>query len=208
MVEDEVVPAGGDKEHCCPKNFQGSSKSMESVGAAALVTRAWESGNWWVKSVVGNDNSSSRTALTMDLAKHRELHPDKDRAACWPKKWNEKKQREEWVPNKGKLHPDVRGPSCFYCNPTHHWRVIGKHTFKLANKPAQTLVTKADAMRAKRNYGYAHKQSRDKSFEEYKKAMNGTILHHANDHSCCHEDWCPYKAGRKRPEDNKHSVLC
>ena len=74
-------------------------------------------------------------------------------------------------------------------------------------KTGQTDVTKADALRLKRNYGYAHKQFRDKPFDDYRKAMNAALLHLGNDHSDCDGSWCKYKAGTLRKVDNKRSLL-
>lgn len=68
-------------------------------------------------------------------------------------------------------------------------------------------LSQRDALRLKRNYGYAHKQARGKSFQEYQTAIMGALLHHGNDHSCCDASWCDYAAGKKDPKDNKTSVL-
>jgi len=193
------------KQHRCPKNFTGSSKSMESSGAVELVSKAAKSTTHWVEAIVGDDDSTSRAVLRTDLKQYQQDHPHIPKATYWPRK-PDKDGRLKYVPNKGKMHWSLRPPLVFYCNPTHRWRVIGNHLFAL-QKSTTTGVTKADARRLKRNYGYAHKQSRTKSWEEYRKAMDGALLHHGNDHRYCLASWCPFAAGRKHPKDNDRSVL-
>jgi len=191
------------KHHRCPKNFAGSSKSMESKGAVELVERAWRGGKFWVQAIIGDDDSTSRAALTMDLKQYEVDHPNEAKENYWPKEPN-KDGKLVYVKNKGKLHWSVNGPTAFYCDPTHRTRVIGKHMFAMAAQTAKTDVTKADAQRIKRNIGYAHKQFRGKTFEEYKTAMKGALLHLGNDHSCCDASWCPFKSGKKDENDNEN----
>jgi len=192
--DDDQQPAI--KAHRCPKNFIGSSKSMESVGAVELVQRAYRTGKYWVETVVGDDDSTSRSALKIDLRQYQLDHPDVPKDSYWPKRPN-KDGKMVYVPNKGKLHWSVKGPTSFLCDPTHRTRIVGNHMFALAAATAKTDVTKADALRIKRNLGYAHKQARSKLFEEYRTAIRGALLHLGNDHSCCDAEWCAFKAGKK-----------
>jgi len=184
------------REHRCPKNFTGSSKSMESVGAVALVEKAWQGGKFWVETVVGDDDSTSRSALTLDLDRYKQAHPDVPKDSYWPKRMNAK-GKEVPITNKGKLHWETKAPTAFLCDPTHRQRVIGKHMFAMASQTGKTDVTRADALRIKRNVGYAHKQSIGKPYEEYKTAMKGALLHLGNDHSCCDASWCGFRSGKR-----------
>jgi hypothetical protein len=209
---DELLDASG-KDHRCPKNFKGSSKSMEAIGAVQLVTEAFRTGKIWIEKLVGDDDSTSRAALTPNLELYAEAHPGQPKETYWPQKTipaptkaDPNRTREVFCDNKGRLKPDVPPPKSFLCDPTHRVRVIGKALFQLAKKAA-SRVTKTDALRLKRNIGYAHKQARGKSFIEYCAAMLGALLHHGNDHTSCDESWCPYAAGKKDPSENKTSIL-
>jgi len=145
--------------------------------------------------------------LTMDLQQYWIDHPEWPREEYWPK-WIDSKGRSIFIKNTGKLHWSVMPLSVCLCDPTHWVRVLGGHLFGLAAKTAHIGITKADALCLKRNYGYAHKQSRDKPYEEYKMAMDGALRHHGNDHSCCDVSWCDYKAGKKDPANNKWLIKC
>jgi len=52
-----------EKDHRCPMNFDGSSKSMEPRGAVACITALFKTGIAYVLEVVGDDNSSVRVNL-------------------------------------------------------------------------------------------------------------------------------------------------
>jgi len=192
IIDDDRNGDGNDDEsimdHRCQKNFAGS---MESVGAVELVTRAWKGNKYWVQHIVGNDDSTSHVALTTDLKQYGVNHPNKPKESYWPKQPN-KDGRMVFTNNKGKLHWSVRLPQSFLCDPTHQQRVIGKQLYAMVAQMEKMRVTRAEAMRLKRNVGYAHKQSLGKTFDEYKTAMKGALLHHSNEHSCCDPSWCKF----------------
>lgn len=131
----------------------------------------------------------------MDFKKYGEDHPHLRKDDYWPRKPNTADGKKgAFVENKGKLDWQITPPAEFLCDPAHRTRVIGSKLFELAGKSATTMVTRADALRMKRNYGYAHKQARAKSFNEYKIAMESALYHHGNDHQYCDASWCNYKA--------------
>jgi hypothetical protein len=97
-------------------------------------------------------------------------------------------------------------PDEMLADPTHRVRVIAKALFAMAGKECKKHITTADALRLKRNLGYAHKQNRDKPFDEYVKAMWAALYHHFNDHSKC-GSWCPWEpAGKQDPAKNEKGV--
>lgn len=196
------------KDHRCPRNYKGSSKAMESYGAVDLVTQAWHSNTYFVETVVGDDDSTSRAALTINLKQYGDDHPDLDKDDYWPRKPSTPDGKKgAYIDNKGKLDWRITAPTEMLCDPTHRTRVIGSKLFELAARSGSTKVTRADALRMKRNYGYAHKQARDKTFNEYKIAINGALYHHGNDHRYCDPSWCNYAAGKKDPANNKRSII-
>jgi len=167
-----------------------------------LVTRSYNSNEYWVEAIVGDDDSTSCAALTTDLKLYQAAHPDEPKANYWPRNDDGK-----FLPSKGKLHWDVQGPTTFLCDPNHRQRVVGGHIFGMAAQTAKTRVTKADAERLKCNLGYAHKQSVNKPFDEYRKAMKAALLHHGNDHSCCDPAWCAFARGAKDVNENKKYLI-
>jgi len=44
-----------------------------------------------------------------------------------------------------------------------------------------------------RNFGYAVKQNREKSFEEFEKAMKVALEHHFDNHIFCNPSWCQFR---------------
>jgi len=49
-----------DKDHKCPWNFKGSSKSIEPQGAVALITDLYDSGIAFAAELVINDDCSTK----------------------------------------------------------------------------------------------------------------------------------------------------
>jgi len=47
------------KSHHCPRNFNGSAKSMEACGALLLITRTYNRGNECISILVGDDDSTT-----------------------------------------------------------------------------------------------------------------------------------------------------
>jgi hypothetical protein len=199
-----LAPAEG---HRCPKNFVGASKAMESIAAAEIVTRVWNGGRVWVKTIVGDDDSTTRAVLSLNLKEYQEAHPDVDRASYWPTFIDKSDGKTKFKKNKGRLHWSVSPPEKMLADPTHRVRVIAKALFAYASNETRKHVTNADALRLKRNLGYAHKQNKHKPYDEYVKAMWAALYHHFNDHSKCSKDWCPWKpAGDRDPAENTKGV--
>jgi len=48
------------REHDCPRNYEGSSKGMEAKGAVQLTENIFASGFAWVRSLITDDDSSTR----------------------------------------------------------------------------------------------------------------------------------------------------
>jgi hypothetical protein len=198
-----IAPAEG---HRCPKNFVGAAKAMESIAAAEMTKRVWDTNRIWVKTIVGDDDSTTRAVLTMNLKDYKEAHPDVDRASYWPT-YKDKDGTIHWKKNTGRLPWMMSPPEEMLADPTHRVRVIAKALFAFAGKETCKHVTRADALRLKRNLGYAHKQNKNKPYDEYVKAMWAALYHHFNDHSQCNSSWCQWQpAGKKDPAENTKGV--
>jgi hypothetical protein len=188
-----LEPARG---HRCPKNFQGSSKAMESIAAAKLVDQAYQMGRIYVKTVVGDDDSTTRAVLQTDWQTYRAEFPDIPREYYWPTYLTEKLNMKKFVKYKnlpGRLHWDTPPPTRFLCDPTHRIRIVAKYLFKMIKEFKKYGVTKTDCERLKENMGYAHKQFCDVlTLEEYKRAWDAALWHMGNEHEFCDPSWCPY----------------
>jgi hypothetical protein len=81
----------------CPKNYEGSSKGMEAMGAVRIVRRLFENlkHNCYVAHLVTDDDSSVRKILTHS---YKELLAAlRITAEEWPKYANGKRSRQRYV---------------------------------------------------------------------------------------------------------------
>jgi hypothetical protein len=203
-----LKPAEG---HRCPKNFEGSSKAMESIAAAELVTKAYHTGRIYVKTVVGDDDSTTRSVLQTDWKTYRADFPDIPRKDYWPTYLTEKLKIKKFIPAKklpGRLPWEVPPPTRFLCDPTHRIRVVAKYLFQMCKAFKKFGVTKTDCERLKENMGYAHKQFREVlTLEEYKRAWDAALWHMGNDHDFCDPSWCKYTGPEALDKKtNKHAL--
>jgi hypothetical protein len=188
----KLTPAEG---HRCPKNYEGSSKGMEAMAAATLVTRLYNTGKAWAHTMVGDDDSSTRAVLHTDWKVYAEDHPDRPKEDYWPSFVDTDGRTKFVAPRdlKGGLHYSIPPPVRFLADPTHRFRVIGGKLYAMANQETTYEVTNADAARIKQNFGYVHKQNCYKSYEDYERAMKAALEHHGIEHIYCDISWCPYK---------------
>jgi hypothetical protein len=70
-------------------------------------------------------------------------------------------------------------------------------------------VTNVDGNRIKLYWGHWQKQSRNKSFDEFKSNSNAVIEHLFNDHTYCSDEWCPVlKARQAKQQEYKGMYRC
>jgi hypothetical protein len=192
------------RRHRCPKNFEGSSKSMESKGAIDLLTQAWNAGSkgnkYYVAALVGDDDSTTRAVCQHSLQEKLDSGKFGNEKDFWPRrtvKQGKSKGKEVLVRDTGKLPLSVEiPPKRYYADPTHRLRVYGKAMFGLTKDksvPVKERMKSFDAERMKRNLGCCFKQSVGKSFDELQKAMKGCFGHMYNQHENCDAKWCRYK---------------
>jgi len=89
----------------------------------------------------------------------------------------------------------IHAISTFLVDPLHQRRVYGSQLFKL--KKILKGMNKTDCECLQRNFGYAIKQNRHKTFEEFKIAMKVAMEHHFDNHEFCNPSWCHF---REAPE--------
>jgi len=178
-------------KHRCPKNWSESSKSMEPHGILECVKSIWRSGIAWVNTFISDDDSSSRAALK---------HPILTQIAKgYINKWPLDKNNKE-VKCTGRLPDDIHAVSTFLVDPSHRRRVVGSQQFKI--EKTVKGMKKSDCECYIRNFGYAVKQNRHKSFEEFETAMKAVLEHHFDNHEFCSPVWCHFREDSHRKSDD------
>ena len=150
------------EEHECPKNFEGSSKSMEASAILKMVEDAFYNRIFIIDFIVSDDGSTMRAVL-----KHQS-----------------KGARGQFLKSsKGKLHTEIPEPS-FLADPSHCVKVVAKHIFSIVNESRDLRCgcTKADALRLKTYWGYMIKNNREKTIEELSEASKIPLEHMFNSH--------------------------
>ena len=182
--------------HDCPKNYTGSSKSMEVEAIFQLVLEAWEN-NWAVGVIVSDDDTTMKSHLThgyKDLIAAGKMRPED-----WPRtqKGNKKSCH-------GRLPLHITPPS-FQADPNHRVKVVGKTIYEFAKMPQkQSQIDKALALRIKEYWGAMIKQVRKLNWDKDEKVImsrvKAPIEHIFNNHKHCDIAWCYVLQARR---DNK-----
>ena len=170
--------------HVCPRNYNGSSKGMESDAALHLYKRLLQDNDKKVvlKAIVADDDSSMRALL-----RHPHNNP------------------------KGKLPLEMPEPEWF-ADPSHRTKVVAKPFYALAYLPkSQSTCTNVDAMRLKRYFGYMIKSNRMNELSQIVTASKAVVEHLFNEHMYCDEKWCRPKKQRneqKKEEGSQSFYRC
>ena len=105
------------EEHEFPKNFEGSSKSMEASAILKMVEDAFYYHFFIIGVIVSDDDSTMRDVLK---------HPSKGARGQVLKS------------SKVKLDTEIPKPS-FLADPSHHVKVVAKHIFSVVNESRDLL---------------------------------------------------------------------
>jgi hypothetical protein len=168
-----------DKETECSKNYDGSSKGMEGVGAHRNVKKIFDNCNCYIRYYVMDDDGSTKRVLKWKLSEFKKAVAEGRITDAG----------EEYTAKNGML--DINHPFItFLADKNHRVRTYASAIFKLAyDSKANSLCTKVDAERLKRNFGYCLHLYHDRPFEEFKKSVECVVEHHFNNHDNC-GDWC------------------
>jgi hypothetical protein len=103
-----------------------------------------------------------------------------------------KRQRGSKKKDAGLLPLEIPEPN-FAADPTHRAKCAVGKVFGLRKKHGAkgTDVSNSDGHRIKLYWGHWQKQSRTKSFDEFKHNSNAVIEHLFDDHTYCSDEWCP-----------------
>ena len=133
------------EEHECPKNFEGSSKSMEDSAILKMVEYAYYNRFFIIDVIFSDDDSTMQ-----DVLKHPSIGV-----------------RGQFLKtSKGKLDVQIPEPS-FLADPSHRIKVVDKHIFYIVNdsKAQRCGCARVDALRLKKYWGYMIKKNRDKKLK-------------------------------------------
>jgi len=180
------------QDHCCSKNFQGSSKSMEPNGAVACVTALFKTGIVYAFEIVGDDDSSiqaNRQHLFQALV---DAGIWVDKKTCWPKR------NKKYTNNHGKIPLTVLAIQSYLADPAHWCKSFGRDLFKLTDKRGRVLhFDKKDCTHLKHNYTYWLYQNCNEPYKVFVHWFACVIEHHFGNHEFCkgakEGGWCKYK---------------
>jgi hypothetical protein len=174
-------------EHECPKNFDGSSKAMESEAILKMTKDAINHG-YTIEFIVADDDSTMKSILRYSWDEL--ISAGKMRKEDYPRYANGGKKKDY-----GRLPLNYLLPH-FLADPGHRQKCVAKPIFALANASAAVSeATIVDALRIKKYWGYMIKQNRKKELEELVILSEAVVDHHFNCHDFC-GDWCPVKKGK------------
>ena len=128
------------EQHEGPKNFEGSSKSIEASAILKMAEDAFYNQFFIVDIIVSDNDSKMQAVLKHPFIGYR---------------------GQVLKTKKGKIDEEIPEPY-FLADPSHHLKVVAKHIFSTVNdRSAQRFgCTKADALRIKKDWGYMIKKNR------------------------------------------------
>ena len=198
-IKDNIVV----EDHECPRNHDGSSKSMETEAIFQMVTEASHDLNYTVGTIISDDDSTMKSNLKWSYQEM--IDKNKMKLEDWPKTKKGHKKKDH-----GRLPLDVKPPS-FLADFNHRVKTVGKRFYELASAPKKTsMVNTALARRMKLNWGTMMKQVRHmdwgKEQKDIESKMSAPIEHVFGNHQYC-GSWCyVLKAEREKknysPADN------
>ena len=141
------------KPHACPKNHDGSSKSMETEAIFRMVKEAYDDLGYSIATIILDDDSTTKANLRHSWKE--KVKQGKMKGSDWPKTISGVKKKDN-----GRLPLHIPEPQ-FLADFNHRVKVVGKSVYNLAKMPQkQSMVTKAMAERIKTNSGAMLRQIR------------------------------------------------
>ena len=192
-------------EHECPKNHQGSSKSMECEAIYLMVKDSFYNQQFTCSVIVSDDDSTMRSNLKHSW--EEKIKKGKMTMDEWPKT-----ERNHPKKDNGRLPIDIPEPS-FLADFNHRVKTVGKSVYALATLPKRdSNVTKPIAERIKTYWGTMLKQVRYLKWEEEREKIERKVLapieHLFQNHEYCDEQWCYVLQAQKKkkpyvPEESR-----
>jgi hypothetical protein len=147
--------------HDCWKNHEGSSGSMESIGAVEVLTEAFERYKVVIRKLCCDDDSSIRADCqwsNTDYLKNNNTNV----LPMVPKTLGKNKGDLQPRPDKGKLPGHVPEPM-FVADPNHRRKLLSGDLIKLDSSKVDLkfTMTRMDTTRITKNFGYMARTLRD-----------------------------------------------
>ena len=178
-------------DHECPRNHDGTPKSMEVRGIVEIFTEFWDQKKIGIKTIISDDDSTMRSQLKnryLDLIAAGRMH-ERD----WPRFAGRNGRLGAKKKCSGALPVHMKPPT-FLADPNHRVKVFGKHLFELAR--ASKGVSEIDtslAQRLKEYWGKALSGIKsldpDKDREEIIRRGKAPLDHLFDEHNNC-GSWC------------------
>jgi hypothetical protein len=185
-----------DKVHCAnPTKYGGSSKGMEGAGAGIAARKIIRKGAF-IGTFISDDDSSQRSLVKRKL-KDLFAHGDIKKEDLYTVTKKSKRKKTDV----GVL-PYENGPVVHLADPNHRVKSFGNKIYEYVNMGVKkSECEKSDAERLKRNLSFCIRTNVQKTFDEFKTAMNAVLEHHFDCHEYCDAEWCAHLReddGKKR----------
>ena len=163
------------RTHACVKNYEGSSKGMESAAILEMAVNAPKQG-FVLAVIVFDDDSTMRAHL----------------------------QYPHVGDKKGKLPLWIYSPE-FLADPSHQKKVVAKHFYALASAPvSSSRVTNDHAKRMKKNWGYMLQLNTQTPMNTFVEKSKAPLEHMFNNHKYCTVEWCQALQAQKEGKAFTH----
>ena len=175
------------KDHECPKNHVGSSKSMEVEAIFRMVKEGYYNHRYTCAVIVSDDDSTMKSNLKHSYKE--KINKGLMRAEDWPKTKSGAKKTDN-----GRLPLEILEPS-FLADFNHRVKTVGKQIYALADLPKRdSKVDTALAARVKGYWGAMLKQVRYLNWENDDETIvskaAAPIEHLFKNHVHCCSTWC------------------
>jgi len=192
-----------EKDHRCPCNYNGTSKSMETRSALSMVTKIFEGGKAYILNLVSNDDLMLCSNLKHLPQAILDANPTLEKKDVWPK--NEK---GVYIADKGKLPLSVHAIGSFLADLSHWTKSVGRALYALFHGEGKKLgFTNVNCKQLKRNHGFWQNQNCLEPFDVFKAHSVAVIEHHRGNHEWCvstnNDGWYQYKDNTKLMEQAK-----
>jgi hypothetical protein len=178
--------------HDCTSNHDGSSAAMEPLSCLEMVTELYEKRRVVVAIICIDDDASTRSMLKWSNADYMKNN-NTTQVPMIPISKGPNKGKLQERPDRGRLPADIPEPN-FVADPNHRRKVLTGELIGLAmSKVAdRQTMTRMDATRIGKSYGYMIRQLKNLPEEQYCAAGKAVLDHHFDDHRGC-GPWCPRK---------------
>ena len=192
-------------DHECPRNHEGSSKSMECEAIFRMTKQSFYDHKYHISVIISDDDSTMKSNLKHSFTKL--IEAKKMELVNWPKTPSGAKKKDN-----GRLPIEIPEPR-FLADFNHRVKTVGKSVYELAKLPKKSsLVDKALAARMKLYWATMLKQIRNLDWEKEKDLIQKRVLapveHCFDNHENCSSEWCYVLKARNEgkqyaPDDNK-----